>query len=171
MPVTEASGRIHTSTATVAVLPEADEVDLHIDEKDLRLDVFNASGHGGQSVQKNATAVRITHLPSGIVAVCQDERSQLKNRSKAMSVLRARLLDIEQRKQREEVESTRRSQVGSGERAEKIRTYNFPQDRVTDHRIGYTRHNLPALLDGDIDDIIEKVKEEERSRLLEAQLA
>ena len=171
VPVTEASGRIHTSTATVAVLPEATEVDVHIDEKDLRLDVFNASGHGGQSVQKNATAVRITHLPSGIVAVCQDERSQLKNRTKAMSVLRARLLDIEQRKQREEVESTRRSQVGSGERAEKIRTYNFPQDRVTDHRIGYTRHNLPALLDGDIDDIIEKMQEEERSRLLEAQLA
>ena len=171
VPVTEASGRIHTSTATVAVLPVADDIDVHIDEKDLRIDVFNASGHGGQSVQKNATAVRITHLPSGIVAVCQDERSQLKNRTKAMAVLRARVLDIEQRKQREEVDSTRRSQVGTGERSEKIRTYNFPQDRVTDHRIGYTRHNLPALLDGDIDDIIEKIREEERSRLLEAQLA
>lgn len=171
VPVTEASGRIHTSTATVAVLPVADDIDVHIDEKDLRIDVFNASGHGGQSVQKNATAVRITHLPTGIVAVCQDERSQLKNRTKAMAVLRARVLDIEQRKQREEVDSTRRSQVGTGERSEKIRTYNFPQDRVTDHRIGYSRHNLPALLDGDIDDIIEKIREEERSRLLEAQLA
>ncbi len=171
VPVTEASGRIHTSTATVAVLPVADDIDVHIDEKDLRIDVFNASGHGGQSVQKNATAVRITHLPTGIVAVCQDERSQLKNRTKAMAVLRARVLDIEQRKRREEVDSTRRSQVGTGERSEKIRTYNFPQDRVTDHRIGYTRHNLPALLDGDIDDIIEKIREEERSRLLESQLA
>ena len=171
VPATEASGRIHTSTATVAVLPEADEVDVHIDDKDLRIDIFNASGHGGQSVQKNATAIRITHLPTGIVAVCQDERSQLKNRTKAMAVLRARILDIEQRKQREELDSTRRSQVGTGERAEKIRTYNVPQDRVTDHRINYTRHNLPALLDGEIDDIIEEMQEDERSRLLEAQLA
>ncbi len=171
VPATEASGRIHTSTATVAVLPEATEVDVQIDEKDLRLDVFNASGHGGQSVQKNATAVRITHLPTGIVAVCQDERSQIKNRTKAMAVLRARILDIEQRKQREELDSTRRSQVGTGERAEKIRTYNVPQDRVTDHRINYTRHNLPALLDGEIDDIIEGMREDEQSRLLEAQLA
>ncbi len=171
VPATEASGRIHTSTATVAVLPEADEVDVHIDDKELRIDIFNASGHGGQSVQKNATAIRITHLPTGTVAVCQDERSQLKNRTKAMAVLRARILDIEQRKQREELDSTRRSQVGSGERAEKIRTYNVPQDRVTDHRINYTRHNLPALLDGEIDDIIEEMQEDERSRLLEAQLA
>jgi peptide chain release factor 1 len=171
VPVTEASGRIHTSTATVAVLPEADDVDIHIDEKDLRIDVFNASGHGGQSVQKNATAVRITHQPTGIVAVCQDERSQLKNRNKAMAVLRARILDMERRKQQEEVESTRRSQVGTGERAEKIRTYNFPQDRVTDHRIGYTRHNLPALLDGELDDIIEAMQEDEQARLLESQLA
>ncbi len=171
VPVTEASGRIHTSTATVAVLPEADDVDVHVDEKDLRIDIFNASGHGGQNVQKNATAVRITHLPTGIVAVCQDERSQLKNRTKAMAVLRARLLDIERRKQQEEVESTRRSLVGTGERAEKIRTYNFPQDRVTDHRIGFTRHNLPALLDGEIDDIIEMMREDEQARLLEAQLA
>jgi peptide chain release factor 1 len=170
VPTTEASGRIHTSTATVAVLPEADEVDVHIDDKELRIDIFNASGHGGQSVQKNATAIRITHLPTGIVAVCQDERSQLKNRTKAMAVLRARILDIEQRKHREEVDSTRRSQVGTGERAEKIRTYNVPQDRVTDHRVNYTRHNLPALLDGEIDDIIEEMQEDEQSRLLEAQL-
>jgi peptide chain release factor 1 len=170
VPVTEASGRIHTSTATVAVLPEADDVDVQIDEKELRIDIFNASGHGGQNVQKNATAVRITHVPTGIVAVCQDERSQLKNRTKAMAVLRARLLDIERSKQQQEVDSTRRSQVGSGERAEKIRTYNFPQDRVTDHRIGYTRHNLPALLDGELDDIIAAMQEDEQARLLEAQL-
>ena len=171
VPVTEASGRLHTSTATVAVLPGADDVDVHIDQKDLRVDVFNASGHGGQSVQKNATAVRITHIPTGIVAVCQDERSQLKNRTKAMAVLRARILDVEVRRQREEVESSRRTQVGSGERAEKIRTYNFPQDRVTDHRIGFTRHNLPALMDGDLDDIIAVMQEAEQARLLEAQLA
>jgi len=171
VPVTEASGRIHTSTATVAVLPEADDVDIRIDENDLRIDIFNASGHGGQNVQKNATAVRITHLPTGIVAVCQDERSQLKNRNRAMAVLRARLLDIERRRQQEKVESTRRSQVGTGERAEKIRTYNFPQDRVTDHRVGYTRHNLPALLDGELDDIVAAMQEDEQARLLEAQLA
>jgi peptide chain release factor 1 len=170
VPVTEASGRIHTSTATVAVLPEADDVDVHIDEKELRIDIFNASGHGGQNVQKNATAVRITHLPTGIVAVCQDERSQLKNRNKAMAVLRARLLDVERRRQHEEVESTRRSQVGTGERAEKVRTYNFPQDRVTDHRIGYTRHNLPGLLDGGLEDVIAAMQEDEQARLLEAQL-
>src|SRR3990170_3616343 len=171
VPVTEASGRIHTSTATVAVLPEAEDVDVHIDEKGLRLDIFNASGHGGQNVQKNATAVRITHLPTGIVAVCQDERSQLKNRTKAMAVLRARILDVEQRRQRAELDSARRSQVGTGERAEKVRTYNFPQDRVTDHRVGFTRHSLPALLDGDIDDIIDALRDDEHARLMEAQLA
>ena len=171
VPDTEAQGRIHTSTATVAVLPEADDVDIEINENDLRIDIFNAGGHGGQNVQKNATAIRITHIPTGIVAVCQDERSQLKNKTKAMSVLRARLLDREQSKQRDEIDSNRRAQVGSGDRAEKVRTYNFPQDRMTDHRIGYTRHSLPQLLDGDIDDVIDALDEEEQSRLLEAQLA
>jgi len=171
VPETEAQGRIHTSTATVAVLPEADDVDVHIEDKDLRIDIFNAGGHGGQNVQKNATAIRITHLPTGIVAVCQDERSQLKNKNKAMAVLRARLMDREQSKQRDEIDSNRRAQVGTGERAEKVRTYNFPQDRMTDHRAGYTRHNLPALLDGDIDDVIDALDEQEQSRLLEAQLA
>lgn len=171
VPETEAQGRIHTSTATVAVLPEADEVDVQIDDKDLRIDIFNAGGHGGQNVQKNATAVRITHLPTGIVAVCQDERSQLKNKTRAMAVLRARLLDMELRKQREQIESSRRSQVGSGDRAEKIRTYNFPQDRITDHRIGYTRHNLAGFLDGEIDDVIDALAEAEQAKILEAQLA
>ncbi len=171
VPVTEAQGRIHTSTATVAVLPEADEVDVHLDPNDLRIDIFNAGGHGGQNVQKNATAVRITHLPTGIVATCQDERSQLKNKTKAMAVLRARLLDLELRRQREEIDSNRRAQVGSGERAEKIRTYNFPQDRMTDHRIAYTRHNLTALLDGEMDDVFDALEQHEQERLLEAQLA
>ncbi len=170
VPETEAQGRIHTSTATVAVLPEADEVDVQIDPNDLRIDIFNAGGHGGQNVQKNATAVRITHLPSGIVATCQDERSQLKNRTKAMSVLRSRLLDVEQRKRQESIASNRRSQVGSGDRAEKIRTYNFPQDRVTDHRVNYTRHNLPGLLDGDLDDIVDALSEREQQDRLDEQL-
>jgi peptide chain release factor 1 len=168
VPETETQGRIHTSTATVAVLPEADEVDIEIDPKDIRLDTFNAGGAGGQSVQKNDNAVRLTHLPTGIVATCQDERSQLKNRTKAMAVLRARLLDIKQREQREEIDSARRTQVGSGDRAEKIRTYNFPQDRMTDHRVGFTRHNLPALLDGELDDVIETLQQREQEELLEA---
>lgn len=171
VPETEAQGRIHTSTVTVAVLPEAEEVDIQINPNDLRIDTFNAGGAGGQNVQKNDNAVRITHLPTGIVATCQDERSQLKNRNKAMAVLRARLLDIEQRKQREQIDTSRRTQVGSGERAEKIRTYNFPQDRMTDHRISYTRHNLPALLDGDLDDVVDALQEAEQAEKLEAQLA
>lgn len=171
VPVTEASGRIHTSTATVAVLPEAEDVDLEINEDDLRIDIFKSSGHGGQNVQKNSTAVRITHVPTGVVAACQDERSQGRNKQKAMAVLRSRLLDIEIRKQRESIESSRRSQVGSGDRAEKIRTYNFPQDRMTDHRVGFTRHNLPALLDGDMDDVIDTLDEQEQADRLEAQLA
>lgn len=155
VPATEANGRIHTSTATVAVLPEVDEVQVEINPDDLRIDVFRSSGAGGQNVQKNSTAIRITHLPTGIVVTCQDERSQLKNRTKAMAVLRARLYAIEQSKRDQEIEASRRSQVGTGERSEKIRTYNFPQDRMTDHRIGFTRHNLDALLDGDLDEVIE----------------
>ena len=170
VPQTEAQGRIHTSTATVAVLPEAEEVDVAINEDDLRIDIFHASGHGGQNVKKVATAVRITHIPTGIVVVCQDERSQLKNRVRAMAVLRARLLDYEQQRQAQEVSETRRSQVGTGERAEKIRTYNFPQDRVTDHRVGLTLHNLPGILDGDLDPMIDAVSTSEQARLLEEQL-
>ncbi|HLB29318.1 MAG TPA: peptide chain release factor 1 [Dehalococcoidia bacterium] len=169
VPVTETGGRIHTSTATVAVLPEAKEVDVHIDEDDLRIDVFHAGGHGGQNVNKVATAVRITHLPTGMVVVCQDERSQFRNRQKALAVLRARLLDMEQRRQQEEEAEARRAQVGTGERAEKVRTYNFPQNRITDHRIGLTLHNLPAALDGDLDPVIEPLAAEERARRLEDQ--
>ncbi|MDI6858587.1 MAG: peptide chain release factor 1 [Dehalococcoidia bacterium] len=170
VPLTEAQGRIHTSTATVAVLPEAEEVDVKINEDELRVDIFHSGGPGGQNVQKVATAVRLTHIPTGIVVVCQDERSQWKNRVRAMAVLRARLLDAEQRRQAEEIGATRRSQVGTGERAEKIRTYNFPQDRVTDHRVGLTLHNLQGILDGDIDPIIDAVATEEQARLLEEQL-
>ncbi|MGD0115614.1 MAG: peptide chain release factor 1 [Dehalococcoidia bacterium] len=170
VPLTEAQGRIHTSTATVAVLPEAEEVDVAINEEDLRIDIFHSSGHGGQNVQKVATAVRITHVPTGIVVVCQDERSQWKNRVRAMAVLRARLFDHEQQRQAAEVSETRRSQVGSGERAEKIRTYNFPQDRITDHRIGLTLHNLPGILSGDLDALIDAVSSSEQARLLEEQL-
>jgi peptide chain release factor 1 len=155
IPVTEASGRIHTSTATVAVLAEVDEIAVDIKPEDLKIDIFHASGHGGQNVQKVATAVRITHLPTGLVVTCQDQRSQLQNKMRAMNVLRARLYEMELEKQQREVTEARRSQVGSGERAEKIRTYNFPQDRVTDHRIGLTLHNLPRILDGDLDPIID----------------
>jgi peptide chain release factor 1 len=162
VPVTEASGRIHTSTATVAVLPEADEVEISISPEDLRIDIFHASGAGGQNVNKVSTAVRITHIPTGLVVVCQDERSQLRNRMKAMAVLRARLLDAKQRKQEEEIVQERRSQVGSGERAEKIRTYNYPQDRLTDHRIGLNLHNLPKIMEGDLDELIDELATSER---------
>jgi peptide chain release factor 1 len=171
VPVTESSGRIHTSTATVAVLPEADEVEVAINPDDLKVDIFHSGGAGGQNVNKVATAVRVTHLPTGIVATCQDERSQLRNRKKAMSVLRARLLDIERRKQEEEITKQRRSQVGTGERAEKIRTYNFPQDRITDHRINLTLHNLPRILDGELGELIDALATSERAKQLEGQLA
>jgi peptide chain release factor 1 len=155
VPVTEASGRIHTSTATVAVMAEAEEIDVDINTDDLRIDIFHSSGAGGQNVNKVASAVRITHIPTGVVVVCQDERSQLRNRQKAMMVLRSRLMDAERRKQEEQITEERRSQVGSGERAEKIRTYNFPQDRVTDHRIGQNFHNLPGIMEGNLDDMID----------------
>ena len=166
VPSTEAQGRIHTSTATVSVLPEADEVEVQIDEKDLRIDVYRSSGPGGQSVNTTDSAVRITHLPTGMVVAIQDEKSQHKNRAKALSVLRARLLEAEQDRLAAERGEERRSQVGSGERSEKIRTYNFPDDRVTDHRIGLTVHNLPGLLEGDLDRVIEPLVEaDQQSRL------
>lgn len=155
VPLTESSGRIHTSTATVAVMAEVDDIEIEIRPEDIKTDIFHASGHGGQNVQKVATAVRLTHLPTGIVVACQDERSQLQNKLRAMSVLKARLYEMEVEKQQREIYEERRSQVGSGERAEKIRTYNFPQDRLTDHRINLTEHNLPGILDGDIDEIID----------------
>ncbi len=167
VPVTEASGRIHTSTATVAVLPEAEEVDVDIKPDDLRIDVFCAGGHGGQNVNKLATAVRITHLRTGITAVCQDERSQLRNKNKAMAVLRARVLDIERRKQSEEIARERRSQVGTGERSEKVRTYNFPQGRISDHRIGLTLYNIEDILNGKLDPIIDALAAEDQAKRLE----
>jgi len=157
VPETESSGRIHTSTATVAVLPEADEVEVQIDDKDLRIDVYRSQGPGGQSVNTTDSAVRITHLPTGLVVAIQDEKSQHKNRAKAMSVLRARLLELEQRKAHEAEAEVRRSMVGTGERSEKIRTYNFPQDRLTDHRIGVDLHNLPNVLDGDLDRLLDEL--------------
>ena len=166
VPVTESSGRVHTSAATVAVLPEAEEVDVEIDPDDLQIDVFHSSGHGGQNVQKVATAIRITHTPTGIVAVCQDERSQFKNKQKAMSVLRSRLLAMEIEKQHREITDARRSQVGTGDRSAKIRTYNFPQNRVTDHRISLTSHSLDLVCDGDIDEFIDSLIAEEQSRKL-----
>jgi peptide chain release factor 1 len=169
VPVTEASGRIHTSTATVAVLPKAEEVDIDINPDDLKVDVFHSGGAGGQNVNKVATAIRMTHLPTGMVVVCQDERSQLQNKVKALSVLRTRLLDIERQKQEEQITTDRRSQVGTGERAEKIRTYNYPQDRITDHRISQNLHNLPRFMDGDLDELVDTLATAEQTRQLEGQ--
>jgi peptide chain release factor 1 len=157
VPATEASGRIHTSTATVAVLPEAEEVDVQIEPKDLRIDTFCSSGPGGQSVNTTYSAVRVTHLPTGIVVSQQDEKSQIKNRAKAMKVLRSRLYEIEMRKQQEAIARDRRSQVGTGDRAEKIRTYNFPQNRMTDHRITFTTHRLVDVLNGDLTELIDNL--------------
>ncbi len=157
VPITESGGRIHTSTATVAVLPEAEEVDIDIDPKELKIDVFHSSGPGGQNVNKLATAIRITHLPSGMVVTCQDERSQHKNREKAMKVLRSRLLDIKKQEEEKRIAEKRRNQVGTGDRSERIRTYNFSQNRVTDHRIGLSLYKLEAILNGDLNEIIEKL--------------
>ena len=157
VPATEASGRVHTSAATVAVLPEAEEVDVQIDAKDLRIDTFCSSGPGGQSVNTTYSAVRLTHIPTGVVVSQQDEKSQIKNRAKAMKVLRSRLYEMELRKQQDAIAKDRRSQVGTGERSEKIRTYNFPQSRITDHRINFTTHQLAGVLEGDLDELIEQV--------------
>jgi peptide chain release factor 1 len=168
VPQTESQGRIHTSTATVAVLAEADEVEIVIPDKDIKMDVFRSGGAGGQSVQKNSTAVRLTHIPTGMVVQCQDERSQLQNRTRALSIMRARLYEIALREKQEEEDAARRAQVGTGERSEKIRTYNFPQSRVTDHRIGLSSHNLPAVLDGELDTFIDELATREEAARLQA---
>jgi peptide chain release factor 1 len=166
VPITESSGRIHTSTATVAVLPEVDEVEVEIDPGDLRIDVYGSSGPGGQHMQKSATAVRITHVPTGVIASCESQRSQFQNRTRAMAILRARLYEREEQKRLAEMGAVRRSQVGTGDRAEKIRTYNFPQNRVTDHRIGFTSHRLEDVLEGKIDQFVEELAAAEQAEKL-----
>ncbi len=168
VPITESSGRIHTSTATVAVLPEADEVEVSIDPNDIEMEVYRSSGPGGQHMQKNATAVRLIHKPTGIVVTCESERSQAQNRARALAVLRARLYEIERQKQETEIAEVRRAQVGTGERSEKIRTYNFPQNRVTDHRIGLTLYRLPDVLDGDLDPFIDELITQVQAERLQA---
>ncbi|MDP2995303.1 MAG: peptide chain release factor 1, partial [Anaerolineales bacterium] len=168
VPATESSGRIHTSTATVAVLAEVEDVDVEIPESDMKIDVFRSSGAGGQNVQKNATAIRITHLPTGMVVAVQDERSQLQNKLRAMSILRARLYEIEEEKRRSTQDADRRSQVGTGERSEKIRTYNYPQNRVTDHRINVSIFNLPVVMEGSIDQFIEELSSRDEADRLSA---
>ncbi len=168
VPVTESSGRIHTSTVTVAVLAEVEEVDIDIPDTDIKIDVYRSAGAGGQNVQKNSTAIRITHIPTGMVVSCQDERSQLQNKLRAMSILRARLYEIEEEKRLNERDEARRSQVGSGERAEKIRTYNYPQNRVTDHRINVSSFNLPAVMDGELDEFIEELSLRDEAERLAA---
>ena len=168
VPATEASGRIHTSTVTVAVLAEVADVDVHIPDADIKIDVYKSAGAGGQNVQKNSTAIRVTHIPSGIVVACQDERSQLQNKVRAMSILRARLYEIEEAKRVQELEDARRAQVGSGERAEKIRTYNYPQNRITDHRINMSSYNLPAIMDGELDEFIDELSLRDETERLAA---
>ena len=167
VPSTESGGRVHTSTATIAVLPEVEEFEIDINQSDLRIDTFRASGNGGQNVQKLETAIRITHLPTGLAVICQDERSQQQNRIKAMTVLRTRLYEIERQKKDAELAHQRKTQVGTGDRSEKIRTYNFPQNRVTDHRIGITAHNIEEFMEGNIDEIIEALETSEKQKILE----
>lgn len=168
VPVTESQGRIHTSTATVAVLPVVDDVEVHIDPSDLEISAYGASGPGGQHMQKNATAIRIVHKPTGMVVTCESERSQTQNRVRALNILRARLFEIEQQKQFEKLDASRRAQVGSGERSEKIRTYNFPQNRVTDHRIGLTLYRLPSVLEGELDEFIDTLATQDQAMKLQA---
>jgi peptide chain release factor 1 len=169
VPATEAQGRIHTSAATVAILPEAEEVDVKVDEKDLKIDTYRSSGAGGQHVNTTDSAVRITHLPTGVIVACQDERSQIKNRAKAMKILRSKILEAEIQRQAAAESAQRKAMVGSGDRSEKIRTYNFPQDRVTDHRIGLTKHNLPSIMDGGLEDIVDALRAYDQAEALKAQ--
>ena len=171
IPVTESGGRIHTSTVTVAVLPEAEDVDVQLDTNDLRVDVFRSSGNGGQSVNTTDSAVRVTHLPTGIVISCQDEKSQLKNKDKALKILRAKLFDLEREKQHAQLSAERKSQVGTGDRSERIRTYNYPQSRVTDHRVSLTLHRLEAVLDGDLNEIMDTLVTADQARKLAGEIA